>query len=310
MALYQRRRPTPIQVFATREKRQAAGLGAVGPGSEVKQEEPQGPESPDSPGSSPSTVGASSPGDISDSEDDGPPSPKERPSLSASQVSSSSVATSAPPPLPPSTATQPSTTVSPSRQSSSKVVAPSSSSSLPRPSSQIATSTSASASSTPFIIAPTSQGIAAVAPLPALTDQIRTTVLTSTRPTSTGSLASPDSPDSPNSPASTASLASPIATFTSTSSQIFSSKIARPTLSASTTVSVLPPPPTEVTGVPVGEDDPPRRTRPQPTIMSKGAEAAAITLSIIGTLNTTQLVTLLLTMSRRNCSCSRHPSLL
>jgi hypothetical protein len=277
MVLYRRRRPAPIQLSARHTKRQAAGLGAVGPGSAGEQEEPEGPESPASPGSSPSTVGASSPGGSSDSEDDEPPSPKKSSSPSASQVSSTSAATSAPPSLPSSTAAQPSTTISPPIQRS-KTVAPSSSLSSSRTSSQIATSTQASASSAPFSRAPTTQGIAAVAPLPLPTDQTRTTVVTSIRPTSTGSLASPDSPKSPKSPKSTASST---ATLTSTSSQVFSSKIARPTVPASATVSVLPS--ANVTGVPVGDNDPPRRTRPQPTIMSKGAEAAAITLSIIGT---------------------------
>ncbi|KAL1651599.1 hypothetical protein SLS61_005261 [Didymella pomorum] len=50
MVLYRRRRPAPIQLSARHTKRQAAGLGAVGPGSAGEQEEPEGPESPASPG--------------------------------------------------------------------------------------------------------------------------------------------------------------------------------------------------------------------------------------------------------------------
>ncbi|KAF1927010.1 uncharacterized protein M421DRAFT_422252 [Didymella exigua CBS 183.55] len=273
MAFYPRRRPATIQVFATHAKRQEAGLGAVGPGSE------DGPESPDSPGSSASFTRAPSPGDSSDSEDDEPPTPKESVSPSGGQVSPTSAVTSRPSALLSTTAARSSRTVSYISQTSSSTLATSSTSTMSSTSTTSSTSGTSSTlsrttsstlrpnSSPSFTLISTTRGIGAVVPQPT-EPATTTTVRTSVRVTSTISLVSPTSP------------ATSVSAFTST--QILSSKIARPTRPATTTVSVLLPPPAGFSGVPVGENDAPRRTRPQPTIISKGAEAAAITLSVIG----------------------------
>ncbi|KAF2996865.1 hypothetical protein E8E13_004534 [Curvularia kusanoi] len=249
MALFQRRRPTPIDVFVIRTKRQAAGLGAAGPGSS------DAPKSPDSPASS---AGASSPSDSSDSEDDEPKSPK---SPKSPKKSSQSSTTSQAPPTTTSTAAITS--------SSSKTKSPPSSPTKSSQPSSIATTTSSPSSSTAFTLVPTSQGIAAVAPPPPVVTDPSTSTFTSI-PTSKATSSRPSSTASPFTPSPP----------TSRSSQVFSSKIARPTQSASNTASGVS---SRISGIPVAEDDPPHRTHPEPpTLMSKGAEAAAITLSIIG----------------------------
>jgi hypothetical protein len=66
---------------------------------------------------------------------------------------------------------------------------------------------------------------------------------------------------------------------------VFSSKIARPTQPASSSTSQPPALPSGISRAPVAENDPPRKSSPEhePTLMSKGAQVAAITLSIFGT---------------------------
>ncbi|KZM28756.1 uncharacterized protein EKO05_0000895 [Ascochyta rabiei] len=246
MSRYQFRRLSPIQVPATRSKRQEAGLGAVGPGSEG-----EGLESPDSPDSSPSTTGAPS-GDKSGSDDDDGalPSPKESvtsiitmPNLSTSKASSSSTS------LPSTSSSGPASTIS-SRQSVTSI-----------PSS---TSTLRSNSSPSFAPTPTSQGIGAISPpgaYPTSVLIVTSTILSSTTlPTSSAS-----------------------STFIySSKTQGFSGKVARPTQPLTATISLLPPSPPDFTGSPAEDNDSPIRKRPEHTLMSKGAEAAAVTLSIIG----------------------------
>ncbi|KAF9693320.1 hypothetical protein EKO04_008840 [Ascochyta lentis] len=246
MSRHQTRRPSPIQVLHTRTKRQEAGLGAVGPGSEAK-----GPQSPDSPKSSPSTVGAASPGDSSDSDDDDePPSPRQS-STSAikSQALSTSTTSSSPTSLASTSSTRPTAAISSQQPVTSDLSSASTSRSLSPPS---------------FTQTPSSQGIDAIAP-----------------PRATATSASNFSSTSLSSTASPTSSAFP--TFTSSgTTQLFTSKIARPTQPYTATTSLLPPPPPGFTRSPAEDNDAPMRTRPEPTLMSKGAEAAAITLSIIG----------------------------
>ncbi|KAJ8117006.1 hypothetical protein OPT61_g1690 [Boeremia exigua] len=263
MARRRMQRPTPIQIVPMRAKRQGAGLGAAGPGSAE-----EGPESPDSPGSSPSTTGAPSPDDSSDSEDDEPPSPITSTSTAASSIPKPS-STSSPPSLSTSSSQSTSTTLSPfSRPSSSSTSSQTSSS-------QTLSSSSTSKVSPAFTQTPTSRNIDAGAP-PLVTSS--STVVDTTSPTSTTTPTSPISP-------------------TTSVSQFFSSKVARPTQLTTASVSASASPRPSFSGAPIAENDPPRRTRPEPTLMSKGAEAAAITLSIIGAI--ALVVSILLYCKRR-----------
>lgn len=293
MARYQLRRPSPVKVYPKRLRRQTAAVSegelkeaegeakeAEGEEEEIEgeeekaegeKEEDEGPESPDSPGSS-SSESSDGESDSDSDSDDEPPSPPAQEAAKPSQSGASSLP--APSGTTASVAASSAFTLAPSAPATGNVPIALESTTQSTPVSRGPTQVlGPDATSTPVSQAQSSKA--------AFTRSI----------SSQGNLAAaPQVTETTSQVAGASSQATRTASQITTTSSTLSTTVV-PIVSSSLATSVLPssalpsePPAAPAQSETAGERDSPQRSAPQEekTLITKGAAAAAITLSILG----------------------------
>lgn len=254
MGLYQRRRPSPIQILPARVRRQDAPSGTKSPKSPDSPKSSNSPDSPDSPDSPKSSKLPSATGSSQSSNLPPPPTQTAVPSGAGPQVSNT-VNSSSPPPPP---------------ASSSETLSKNSSSAVPLTTAQESNSSSRPA---PTAAIPSSNA--------SKTEQSSGTTV-APQSTAVGSPLSAASSTGDSSSVVKRPVSSPTPTSQSSSPSLPNSTKVPPPPSEtrpSFTNSAFIPAQSELEGEKSGIG---RTHHEEKPIMSKGAEAAAITLSIMG----------------------------